>query len=79
MENVVVDEPAPTPSSAASSLVHDTMIIDEAHAQYINMVRQKCEEQFQEAQVDTAYNHHVLQVHLQAEECYLLSLNWFFP
>ena len=49
MENMVVDDPAPTPSSAPSSLVHCTMTIGEARAQYMNMVRQKPEEQFQEA------------------------------
>src|SRR3989337_813201 len=60
MENVVVDDPAPTPSSVPSSPVHCTMTIGEAHAQYMDMVRQKHEEQFWEAQADAAYNHHVL-------------------
>ena len=46
MENMVVDDPAPTPSSAPSSPVHCTMTIGKAHAQYMDMVRQKCEEQF---------------------------------
>ena len=49
MENVVVNNPAPTPSSAPSSLVHCTMTIGEAHAQYMDTVRQKLEEQFWEA------------------------------
>ena len=44
MENMVVDEPAPTPSSTPSSLVHCTMTIGEARAQYMDTVRQKCEE-----------------------------------
>ena len=48
MENMVVDDLAPTPSSAPSSLVHCTMTIDEARAQYMDMVRQKREEQFWE-------------------------------
>ena len=47
MENMVVDDPAPTPSSAPSSSMHCTMTIGEA---------------------DAAYNHHLLQEHLQAEE-----------
>src|SRR3989337_3993047 len=68
MENVVVNDPAPTPSSAPSSPVHGTMTIGEAYAQYMDMVRQKREEQFREAQADAAYNHHVLQEHLQAKE-----------
>ena len=64
MENMVVDDPAPTPSSAPSSLVHCTMTIGKARAQYMDTVRQKHEEQFREAQVDTTYNHHLLQEHL---------------
>ena len=68
MENMVVDDPTPTPSSAPSSPVHCTMTIGEAHAQYMDTVRQKHEEQFREAQADAAYNHHLLQEHLQAEE-----------
>lgn len=68
MENMVVDDPAPTPSSAPSLSVHCTMTISEARAQYMDIVRQKCEEQFWEAQPDAAYNHHLLQEHLQAEE-----------
>ena len=63
-----VDDPAPTPSSAPSSPVHCTMTIGEARAQYMDTVRQKREELFREAQADTAYNHHLLQEHLQAEE-----------
>src|SRR3989337_62554 len=50
MENMVVDDPAPTPSSAPSSSVHCTMTIGEARAQYMDMVRPKREEQFWEAQ-----------------------------
>ena len=61
-------DPTPTPSSAPSSLVHCTMTIGEARAQYMDRVRQMREEQFREAQADTAYNHHLLQEHLQAEE-----------
>ena len=68
MENVVVDDLAPTPSSAPSSLVHCTMTIGKARAQYMDMARQKREEQFREAQAAAAYNHHLLQEHLQAEE-----------
>ena len=34
----------------------------------MDTVRQKREEQFREAQADAAYNHHLLQEHLQAEE-----------
>ena len=60
MENMVVDDPVPTPSYAPSSLVHCTMTIGEAHAQYMDTVRQKCEEQFREAQADAVYNHHLL-------------------
>ena len=68
MENMVVDDPAPTPSSTPSSPVHCTMTIGEARAQYMDTMRQKREEQFWEAQADAAYNHHLLQEHLQAEE-----------
>ena len=68
MENMVVDDLAPNPSSAPSSPVHCTMTIGEAHAQYMDTVRQKREEQFREVQADAAYNHHLLQQHLQAEE-----------
>ena len=49
MENMVVDDPAPTPSSALSSPVHCTMTIGEARAQYMDTVRQKRQEQFREA------------------------------
>ena len=49
MENMVVDDPAPTPSSAPSSPVHCTMTIGEARAQYMDRVRQMREEQFREA------------------------------
>ena len=68
MENMVVDDPVPTPCSAPSSPVHCTMTIDEARAQYMDTVRQKREEQFQEAQTDAAYNHLLLQEHLQAKD-----------
>ena len=68
MENMVVDDPAPTPSSSPSSLMHCTMTIGEARAQYMDSVRQMRQEQFREAQADAAYNHHLLQEHLQAEE-----------
>ena len=44
MENMVVNDPAPTPSSAPSSPVHCTMTIGEARAQYMDTVRQKREE-----------------------------------
>ena len=60
MENMVVDDPVPTPSSAPSSLVHFTMTIGEASAQYMDTVRQMREEQFREVQADAAYNHHLL-------------------
>ena len=56
MENMVVDDPAPTPSSAPSSLVHCTMTIGEARAQYMDTVRQKREEQFREAQAGASYS-----------------------
>ena len=68
MENMAVDDLAPTPSSTPSSRVHYTMTIGEARAQYMDTVRQKHEEQFWQAQADAAYNHHLLQEHLQAEE-----------
>ena len=48
MENMVVDDPAPTSSSTPSSPVHCTMTIGEAHAQYMDTVRQMHEEQFRE-------------------------------
>ena len=41
MENMVVDDPAPTPSLP----VHCTMTIGEAPAQYMDMMRQKRQEQ----------------------------------
>ena len=44
MENMVVDDPAPPPSSAPTSLVHCTMNIGEARTQYMDTVRQKCQE-----------------------------------
>src|SRR3954463_11328241 len=68
MENMGVADPAPTPLLASSSPVHCTMTIGEARAQYLDRVRQMREEQFREAQADAAYNHHLLQEHLQAEE-----------
>ena len=68
MENMVVDDPAPTPSSAPSSPVHCTMTIGEARSQCMDTVRQKREEQFREAQADTAYNHHLLQEHRSARK-----------
>ena len=34
----------------------------------MDTVRQKRQEQFQEAQADATYNHHLLQEHLQVEE-----------
>ena len=49
MENMVVDDLTPTPSSTPSSPVHCTMTIGEACAQYMDTVRQKHEEQFREA------------------------------
>ena len=60
MENMVVDDPVPTPSSAPSLPVHCTMTIDEARAQYMDSVRKMRQEQFREAQADAAYNHHLL-------------------
>ena len=60
MENMVVDDLVPTRSSTPSSPVHCTMIIGEALAQYMDTVRQMCEEQFWQAQADAAYNHHLL-------------------
>ena len=44
------------------------MTIGEARAQYMDRVRQMREEQFRAAQADAAYNNHLLQEHLQAEE-----------
>ena len=64
MDNMVVDGPAPTPSSAPSSPVHCTMTIGEARAQYMDTVRHKRQEQFREAQADAAYNQNLLQEHL---------------
>ena len=61
---LVLKDLQPSPSSP----VHCTMTIDEAHAQYMDRVRQMREEQFREAQAAVAYNHHLLQEHLQAEE-----------
>ena len=60
MENMVVDDPAPTPSSTPSSPVHSTMTIGESRAQYMYTVRQKREEQIREEQANAAYNHHLL-------------------
>ena len=54
MENMVVDDPAPTASYTPSSLVHCTMTIGEARAQYMDRVRQMPEEEFREAQADAA-------------------------
>ena len=68
MDNMVVDDPTPTPSSVPSSSVHCTMTIGEARAQFMGRVRQIREEQFREAQAGAAYYHHLLQEHLQAEE-----------
>ena len=65
MEDMVVDDPAPTPSCALSSPVHCTMTISKASAQYMDTVRQKCQEEFREAQADAAYNHHLLQAEEQ--------------
>ena len=53
MENMVVDDPAPTLSSVPSSVVHCTMTIGEARAQYMVRVRQMREEQFREAHPPT--------------------------
>ena len=64
MENMVVDNLVPTPSSAQSLPVHCTMTISEARAQYMDTVGKKRQEQFREAQTDAAYNHHLLQEHL---------------
>ena len=44
------------------------MTIGEARAQYMDSVRQMRQEQFREAQTDAAYNNHLLQEYLQAEE-----------
>ena len=44
MENMVVDDPAPTLSSAPSLSVHCTVTIGEARAQYMERVRQMREE-----------------------------------
>ena len=52
MENMVVDDPAPTPSSAPSSLVHCTMTIGKARAQYMDRVRQMREDQFRKVQAN---------------------------
>ena len=57
MENMVVDDLSPTPSSAPSSLVHCTMTIGKARAYYMDIVQ---EEHFWEAQANAAYNHHHL-------------------
>ena len=60
MENMVVDDPTPTPSFAPSSPMHCTMNIGEASAQYMDRVKQMRQEQFREAQANAAYNHHLL-------------------
>ena len=60
MENMVVDDPVPTPSCAPPSPVHCTKTIGEARAQYMDTVRQKREEHFREAQAAATYNHHLL-------------------
>ena len=60
MENMVVDDPAPTPSCVPSSPVHCPMTISEARAQYMGTVKQKRQEQFRKAQANAAYNHHLL-------------------
>ena len=44
MKNMVVDDPAPTPSSVPSLPVHCTMTIGEARAQYMDRVRKMREE-----------------------------------
>ena len=64
MVNMVVDNPAPTTSSAPSSSVHCTMTIGEARAQYMDRVRQMREEQFREARADAAYNHQIGRAHV---------------
>lgn len=46
MENMVVEELAPTSSSAPTSLVHCIMSISEACSQYMDMMRQQREEKF---------------------------------
>ncbi|KAE8767488.1 hypothetical protein D1007_61155 [Hordeum vulgare] len=50
----------PSSSIMSPSPVHYTMTIGEAHARYMDIVREK---RFREAQEDTAYNHHLLQEH----------------
>ena len=73
MKNMVVDNPAPTPSSTPSSSVHCTMTIGEARAEYMDTVRQKRQEQFREAQADAAYNHHhYKKIHFHDDTC----LSW---
>ncbi|KAE8802853.1 Sulfotransferase [Hordeum vulgare] len=54
------DEPA-----QYCSPVHDSMTIDEARANYMDMVR---EEQFHQAPANQAYNLQLLEGHHQAEE-----------
>jgi hypothetical protein len=68
MEDAANNEPAPPSSSAPPSLVHCTMTIRKACAQYMAMVQEEREKQFREAQADAAYNHHLLQEHLHAQE-----------
>uniref|UniRef100_M8AXY0 Uncharacterized protein n=1 Tax=Aegilops tauschii TaxID=37682 RepID=M8AXY0_AEGTA len=68
MEGVAADEPASASSSTLPSPVHCTMTIGEAHARYMDMVREEREEQFREVQADAAYNHQLPQEHLQVEE-----------
>ena len=40
----------------------------EARAHYMDMAREEQEDKFWEAQADAAYNHRLLQEHLQAKE-----------
>ncbi|KAE8811798.1 u-box domain-containing protein 33 [Hordeum vulgare] len=67
MKDVVDDEPMPTSSPR---VVHCIITIGEARAHYMDIVR---EELFREAQADAAYNHHLLQEHVQEEEQFVVS------
>ncbi|KAE8806640.1 hypothetical protein D1007_17165 [Hordeum vulgare] len=56
---------APSFFAVPPSPVHYTMTIGEASGHSMDMVR---DEQFREAQADAAYNHHLLQEHMQDDE-----------
>ncbi|KAE8778603.1 Sulfotransferase [Hordeum vulgare] len=56
MVDAAKGEPTPSSSSVPPFPVDCTMIIDEARAHYMDMVRDEREEWFREAQGDAAFN-----------------------